>query len=163
MCGRTRPPNSSSPAPRDLNLTSIYDKCSGSMKLLHAWIMSVIAKKQMVQSGHIDGPAEYLSYSSPPTRGSSRTGRSTWDKGLFPTILVYGELPRVSFWFPELHGNAWELGIPRSRDQSTPRVSRILQMVHLSHTYLCARLRWRTCQRPQTHQFLPNATNSIFP
>jgi hypothetical protein len=43
----------------DFIRTSIYDKCWGSMKSLHTWIMLVIVKQHMVQIGRVDGPIEY--------------------------------------------------------------------------------------------------------
>ena len=38
-----------------------YDKHSGSKKLLHSWIISIIVKQNLVQSGRTDGPTENLS------------------------------------------------------------------------------------------------------
>ena len=41
--------------------SSIYDEYSGSMLLLHAWIMLVIVHHHLVQINRIDGPTAYLS------------------------------------------------------------------------------------------------------
>ena len=41
--------------------TSIFDQYSGSIKLLHTWIILVIFKQHLAQIGQVDGPIEYLS------------------------------------------------------------------------------------------------------
>ena len=46
---------------RVLIRTSVYDEFSGSMKLLHAWNISIIVIQHLVQIGRVDGPIEYLS------------------------------------------------------------------------------------------------------
>ena len=40
----------------------MYDECLVLMKLLHTWIILVIAVQHLVQIGRVDGPTEYASY-----------------------------------------------------------------------------------------------------
>ena len=47
-------------AASDLIRTSICDNYSLSAKLLHSWIILVVARQRLVQIGRKDGPTEYL-------------------------------------------------------------------------------------------------------